>query len=151
MGLMDLLGNIPGLQKFNIKYSLEAFAKRITEHVKHPVNKYDATFIFETGFIEFMIQYPFDIDVPETYSPPRNLQFKGQKRNVPYGYRLYDIDVSSTMDTIKGIIESQVNDKLKGELDFVVLRVDRDKSDIPCEIYYTSETGEKVKLNHTLK
>lgn len=159
MSLTSFLQSIPGIPKINVKYSLEAITKKMVEHVKHPINKYDATLIFSTGFIEFLIYWPSyadasdgkPIDCPETYLNPKNQSFKGQQRNVPNGTRLYDIDVSAMMDTLKGIVENQIKDKLQGELDFVVLRVDRDKNEIPCEVYFTSESGEKIKLNHILK
>ncbi len=148
MGFLDILQSIPGLSKLNIKFAVEMYSKQIIAHVKHPVDKYNATINFKTGFIEFLVFYPGDT-APATYKNPVNLMFKGERRNVPDNARLYDIDVKSGIDTIKGFIESNMPD-FKGDIDFVILYVDRDKKEIPCEVYLTNE-GKKEKFNHVLK
>lgn len=151
MGFLDIISSM-GLGKINVKFAVEIFSKQIIKHVGHKVDRYNAMFNFETGFIEFMVFHPETPNgFPETYCPPMNNQFKGQKRvEVPVGARLYDMDVKSTIDTIKDIVSSQLKD-FKGNINYVFLEVNRDSNEIPCTVYYQSESGEKHKLNHILK
>ena len=147
---MDILSSL-GLSKLNVKWTIEIFSKQILKHVGHKVNKYDALINFQTGFMEFKVFHPDSPNCPDTYLPPKNLHFKGQVRNeMPIGARLFDMDVKSAIDTIKEVVASQLKD-FTGNIDFVLLLVNRDEKEIPCEVYYTSETGEKCKIKHILK
>ncbi len=151
MNFLDILSYIPGLKGFNVKYTIEIFSSQIIKHAGHKVNKYNAMLNFETGFIEFMVFHPDFPNCPDQYKNPTNLRFKGQVRNeVPDGARLYDMDVKSAIDTIKDFVGSQLQD-FKGEINYLLLFVNRNEKEIPCEVYYTTETGEKTKLKHILK
>lgn len=152
MGFKELLSQLPGMSsimdKFSAKYLVESFSKRIIEHVKHPVDKYVMSINFKTGFIEFLIYHPGPV-VPIEYKNPKNLMFKGHERKVPNDARLYDMDVKDKLDTMIDFISMQIPG-FTGEVERVVLNVNRDSKEIPCEVYYRNGE-EKLKLTHVLK
>lgn len=138
------------LNKFSPKYGIEILSKSIIEHVKHPVNKYEMLLDFSCGIMTIVIQHPGP-DIPTTYMPPVNGQLKDRfLNNIPLGSRVYDMDIRKGVDTIKNFIDGQLPD-VTGNIDFIKLFVDRDKKEIPCEIYYTTKENEKIKLKHTIK
>ena len=138
------------LNKFSPKYGIEILSKSIIDHVGHAVNRYDMLIDFSTGIMTIVIQHPGP-NIPPTYMPPVNGQLKNRLlTNIPLGSRVYDMNIKSGVDTIKNFIGSQLPG-VTGNIDFIKLFVDRDKKEIPCEIYYTTKENEKVKLKHTIK
>jgi len=156
MSLFDIMKYIPGMKNLNAKVGIEMFSKKIIEHVDHPVNKYMATLAFEDtefikeGWIEFLVKHPGP-EIPKEYMPPWNLQFKNIKRpDTPQGWKLYDMDVSSAMDTLKGLIESHVPEFHGKRLMFAIMKVDRDKKEVPCSVAIL-ENDKKIAYDIILK
>lgn len=158
MNIKNLLSSIPGMAKnFSVKITIEGLSYRLNQHCEHKIEAYNLVIDFNTALGEFMVFYPGvkgDIipdSVPKEYRSPLNLKFKGKDRKVPEGARLYDMDMKDAIDKIETLIGLMDEFKdIEFKIEFVMIKVDRNKKEIPCEIYY-EKGGEKIINKLVLK
>lgn len=137
---------------FTVKNGLIVLSKYLGDHenVKHKVEKYVLKIDVKRKIFDVLIFHPGTKDPTYLNDVFDNGKYYPSKYELAGHGHWYHFDQGGFMiGMIQSLVEKEV--KTQDICDYVVVDYNDDATEIPCTVYLTKATGEKVRILHTIK
>lgn len=151
--MLELLSSMPG---FSPKYGLEMLCQDIISKVGHPVDKFEFRLGINHDILESLVEHKGKQGLSGIVYPPqynhagKSLVTMFGKEEIPTHCHVYSQPFPKEGKVILMDMLAEYAPNVKSTIDFVVIKVDRNKSEFPFTLYYQDD-GKKMQHSGVIK